>query len=488
MKSHSPIDLHNIAYQAMIERGFLPKFSPQVIKEIQNLANDQNHLNSSTSTKDLRQLLWSSIDNPDSLDLDQIEFCEEKSNGAIRILIGIADVDSMVTKHSAIDEHAYHNTTSVYTGVQTFPMLPEKLSNELTSLMEDADRLAIVIEFTIDGRGQVQASDVYQAQVRNYAKLDYESVGAWLAGEGPMPEKISKVNGLEDQVRLQNKAAGLLANLSRANGALDLETIEPKVVFENGQIVDLVHREKNLARQIIENFMITANGVMSLFLEAKGVARLQRIVRRPKRWDRIRQLVNTLGSTLPKEPDVKALSNFLIEQRQKDPQRFPDLSLAIIKLLGAGEYAAVKPEQKYEGHFGLAVEDYTHSTAPNRRYPDLIMQRLVKAMLNKTDTPYQFSQLKDIADHCTEREQAAKKVERFMRKVAAAVLLEDRIGQIFDAIVTGVNDSGTYVRLVRPPAEGRLMVGEAGIDVGDKIRVRLLSVDPLKGYIDFARA
>ena len=405
--------------------------------------------------------------------------------GGAKILVAIADVDAVVKQRSALDDHARQNTTSVYTVAATFPMLPEKLSTDLTSLNHEADRLAVVVEMVFAGDGALQSSDLYEAVVRNRAKLAYNSVAAWLDGKGPMVPGIAAVSGLDENLRLQDRTAQKLKALRHEHGALDLETVEARPVFDGDQLKDLEADTKNRAKDIIEDFMIAANGVTARYLASKKFTSLRRVVRVPKRWDRIVELAAERGTTLPAQPDAQALEQFLLAARASDPLRFPDLSLSVIKLLGAGEYVAELPGGGVTGHFGLAVKDYSHSTAPNRRYPDLIAQRLLKAAMAGGAPPYENDELAALAKHCTEAEEAAKKVERQVTKSAAAMLLESRIGEQFDAFVTGASDKGTWVRLLQPPVEGRLVSGFAGLDVGNRTRVQLLRTDVERGYIDF---
>ncbi len=477
--------LQRIARRAMVERGLLPDFSVQAIAELNEIHGAVTNVEE--STRDLRNLAWCSIDNDDSRDLDQLTVAEAMPEGAVKILVAIADVEAVVKKQSALDDHAKHNTTSVYTAAQIFPMLPEKLSTDLTSLNFESDRLAIVIEMVIAGDGSLQTSDIYRATVRNRAKLAYNSVAGWLEGSGQMPQAISTVNGLDENLRLQHRIAQKLKSLRHEHGALDLETIEARPVFEGDEIKDLEADKRNSAKDIIEDFMITANGVTARYLAGKKLPSLRRVVRTPKRWDRIIELALERGFTLPKEPDSKALDEFLISTRSADPLRFPDLSLSVIKLLGAGEYVVELPGGSSAGHFGLAVKDYAHSTAPNRRYPDLITQRLLKAAMAEGSMPYTADELETLAKHCTENEDAAKKVERQVGKSAAAIVLESRINQRFDAIVTGASAKGTWVRLLHPPIEGRLVSGFEGLDVGHRLRVQLLHTDVERGYIDFKK-
>ena len=489
-KNHSvsgSLDLGAIAHRAMLDAGFSPDMPQAVTAELQGLGSQQQD-RSAASARDLRSLLWSSIDDAKSRDLDQVEYVERLPSGDLRVLVGIADVDAQVEQGSAIDIHAATNTTSVYTGVRTFPMLPEELSTHLTSLVGGADRTSVVTEMVVSLDGTVKQAQVYAARLHNYAKLSYEAVGAWLDSKGEMPAEVAQVPNMEAQIRLQFEAAQHLRELRKKHGALELETLQATpVVNHTGQLTDLASVERNSARDLIENFMIAANVAMAEFLEANGVTSLRRVVRTPKYWPRIVEIARGFGEQLPAEPSSRALADFMARRRTADALHFPDLSLSIVKLLGPGEYTVQTPADKSEGHFGLAVNDYTHSTAPNRRYADLVTQRLVKAALGNNPPPYSENELEQIATHCTEREDAARKVERKMRKVAAAVLLESRIGDQFDAIVTGVTPKGTFVRLIAPVADGLVRRGEEGLRVGDKVRVRLLSTEPERGFIDFAR-
>ena len=475
--------LRRIAHRAMIERGLIPEFPREALAELEGIHGPATQ--TEASTRDLRHLLWCSIDNDDSRDLDQLTVAEALPDGAAKVLVAIADVDAVVKKRSPLDEHARQNTTSVYTIAETFPMLPEKLSTDLTSLNHEADRLAIVIELVLAADGSLQSSDVYEATVRSRAKLAYNSVAGWLEGKGPMPQGISAVGGLDENLRLQDRVAQKLKALRHQHGALELETIEARPVFDGEELKALEADTKNRAKDIIEDFMIAANGVTARYLASKHLPSLRRVVRVPKRWDRIVALAAARGATLPKEPDAKALDQFLISARAADPLRFPDLSLSVIKLLGAGEYVVELPGGTVAGHFGLAVKDYAHSTAPNRRYPDLITQRLVKAAVAGQSLPYENDELETLARHCTDAEDAAKKVERQVTKSAAAILLESRIGEQFDAIVTGASDKGTWVRLLQPPVEGKLENGRDALNVGHRLRVQLVRTDVERGYIDF---
>ncbi len=477
--------LQKIARRVMAERELFAKFSPEVVAQLNKITEPASL--EVKGVRDRRNVLWSSIDNDDSLDLDQLTAALALPDGTVKILVAIADVDALVKQYSAIDEHARHNTVSVYTAGEIFPMLPVKLSNNLTSLNFQAERLAVVIEMVIAADGSLTSSDIYRAAVYNHAKLCYNSVAAWLAGEGTMPQEIGRVPGLEESLRLQDRVAQRLKAFRHEHGALNLETIEGRAVFDAGEIKDLAKDDKNRAHEIIEDFMIAANGVTARFLAAKKFPALRRIVRTPKNWDRIVALAAEHLFTLPQEPDSKALENFLVAQKAADPLRFPDLSLSVIKLMGPGEYVVELPGAVSIGHFGLAVRDYTHSTAPNRRYPDLVTQRLVKAAVTGDPMPYSLEELQEIARHCTRQEDAANKVERQVDKSAAALLLEKKIGEKFDALVTGASSKGTWVRLVALPVEGMLSAGFEGLEVGDRVRVQLLQTDVEHGFIDFKK-
>ena len=476
--------LVGIAHQAMIEKGLDPDFDKAVEAQLATLTAPAGA--DDASIRDLRDRLWCSIDNDDSRDLDQLTVAEDLGGGRVRLLVAVADVDALVKKGTAIDAHAQKNTTSVYTAGGIFPMLPEKLSTNLTSLNEGEDRIALVIEMTVRSEGSVEKGDVYRARVHNRAQLAYDAVGTWLEG-GVAPAKVEKIAGLGENLKLQDRTADGMRALRHENGALDLETIEARAVFADGNVIDLRQERRNNARMLIEDCMIGANGVTARFLAARGLPSLRRVVRSPERWDRIEKIAEDLGERLPADPDARALEEFLVGQRKADPLRFPDLSLAIVKAMGAGEYVVESPGQPSIGHFGLAVKDYSHSTAPNRRFPDLIAHRLLKSALAGAPPAYTRDELAALAAHCTEQEDAANKVERRVRKSAAACLLSNRIDEKFDAIVTGAGDKGTWVRVLRPPVEGKLVHGWEGVDVGDKIRVKLASVDVDRGFIDFVR-
>ena len=477
-------DLSAAARRSMLAHGFEPDYPPAVAGQLDQLRTHPPQL--APTARDLRGLLWSSIDNDTSKDLDQIEYVETLPNGSCRLLIGIADVDAFVPKGSPIDQHALRETTTVYTGVDIFAMLPEELSTGLTSLLQDQERAAVVGEFTIDAQAHVAATELYLARVLNKAQLAYPSIGAWLSGQ-PAPPKVAASADLQQQLRLQDQIAQRLRMERYTHGALNLETIETHPIRLSDGEIDLEADTKNRATQIIEDFMIAANSAVARLLDAKGYSSIRRVVRTPKRWERIVELAGERGAKLPANPDPKPLHDFLCDQQRKDPDHFPDLSLAVIKLLGPGEYILEKPGQQPEGHFGLAVQDYTHSTAPNRRYADLVIQRIVKAMIAGKPSPYTDDELASIAAQCTRMEDAERKVSRDMQKRIAAVAMSSRIGQTFDAIVTGATDRGTFVRTLKPPVDGMLVRSADGADVGDRLRVSLVRTDPAQGYIDFAR-
>lgn len=476
-----------MARQVMLENGFQPDFPPEVRQQVLQLERAPSQVASSPDIRDLRHLLWSSIDNDTSRDLDQIEAAEKLPDGTALVRIGIADVDAFVPYASPIDQHAAHETTTVYTGVRNFPMLPEQLCTGISSLLEGNDALSVVTEFTVGSDGQVRAHSIYRAVVRNKAQLTYNGVGAWLEGRSPAPEKVAQSQDLQAQLRLQDEIAQALKNERHRHGALDIETTEVHPVVLNEKVVDLVKQEKNRATDLIEDFMIAANGSVAVMLEESRIPSIRRVVKTPERWDRIVTLAAQQGGNLPSQPDSKALSDFLCARKAADPDHFADLSLAVIKLMGPGEYVVERPGTPSPGHFGLAVQNYTHSTAPNRRFADVVTQRLIKKALGCGESSYSEEELAAIARNCTEKEDAARKVERAMSKRIAAVAMGSRIGQIFDGIVTGVTPRGTFVRVVKPHAEGLLVHG-AGVDVGDKLRVKLVSADPYRGYIDFVRA
>lgn len=480
------VDLKDRARRAMVESGFHPDFPAEVLQEV-NAASPAPPVATGDQAQDLRSLLWSSIDNDHSRDLDQIEYAEQLPDGTIRLLVGIADVDASVPAGCAIDNRAAAECTSVYTGVETFPLLPPELSTDRTSLLDHQERLAVVTEVHVQSAGEAELQGTYAAWTRNQAKLAYSTTGAWLEGTGAMPPAIAAVPGMEAQLRLQAQASERLRAFRKQQGALVFSSREATPVLENGEVKGLDCRPHNAAEDIIETFMVAANVGIAKFLRDQQRPSIRRVVKTPRRWDRIQAIAASHGTRLPDAPEPGALSQFLAARQTADPLHFPDLSLSIIKLLGPGEYVVETPGAEQEGHFGLAVNDYTHSTAPNRRFADLVTQRLLKAAAARRPSPYEVAALSAIATHCTEREDAARKVERFMSKVIAASLLSHRIGEVFDGIVTGASPKGTYVRLLGFPAEGRLLRGVQGIDVGDKLRVRLASVVVEKGFIDFER-
>jgi len=481
------IDLQAAAKQVMIENGFEPEFSPQVQQELEELKAHPAKVEPSLNIRDLRNLLWSSIDNDTSRDLDQAEVAERLPNGETKVLVAIADVDTFVSKNSAIDEHAAEETTTVYTGVRNFPMLPEELSTDTSSLLENEDKLSIVIEFAVGNDGSVHSSSIYRAIIRNKAQLTYNAIGAWLENNSGVPDKLAASPDLQSQLKLQSEVAQALKNERYRHGALNIETIEVRPVVLNDKVVDVVKQDKNRATELIEDFMIAANEVVARMLEANKVSSIRRVVKTPERWGRIVELAARQGEQLPADPDSKALNEFLIKRKTADPDHFADLSLAVIKLMGPGEYVLERPEDPEQGHFGLAVQDYTHSTAPNRRFADLVTQRLLKAVLASQPAPYSDDELAAIAFNCTLKEDAARKVEREMSKRIAAVAMSSRISETFDAIVTGVTSRGTFVRVMKPAVEGLLVQGQQGADVGDKLRVKLIRTDSHRGYIDFVR-
>jgi VacB/RNase II family 3'-5' exoribonuclease len=477
-------DLQRIATQAMRDRGLEPELSAAAMAETRALGPGLGPAD--PQVRDLRGLLWASIDNDDSRDLDQLTVAEALPDGTTKIAIAIADVDAKVTLGSALDQHARANTTSVYTDARIFPMLPERLSTDLTSLNEGQERLAIVIEMRVTDDGQVTGGELSRAVVVNQAKLAYNGLAAWLEGNAAAPAKVVAVAGLGDNLRLQDRVAQALRARRQQRGALELETLEPRAVFAGDAVADLALDRQNRAKQLIEDFMVAANVTTAGFLARAGFPSMRRVLRAPERWQRIVELAAPYGAHLPDEADARALAAFLAERRRADPDRFPDVSLAVVKLLGRGEYAVETPGAGETQHFGLAVRDYTHSTAPNRRYPDLVTQRLVKAALAHRPPPYTSGDLGALAAHCTAAEDAAAKVERQVRKSAAALLLRRRVGETFDAFVTGASAKGTWVRLTAPPVEGRVVRGFEGLDVGDRVSVKLERTDVERGFIDFS--
>src|ERR1700722_19632865 len=479
------INLPSIARQVMAAHGFQPDFPPEAQKQLAEIKAHPPQLTPSDKVRDLRNLLWSSIDNDTSKDLDQIEVAEKLPNGDVKVMVGVADVDAFVLKDTPLDQHAERETTSVYTGVVTFPMLPNDLSTDASSLNENSDRPAMVVEFVVNATGSVSSGTVYRAIVRNKAQLTYNGVGAWLDGSGPAPAKVAASADLQAQLKLQDQVAQNLKKLRYQNGALNLDTSEIVPLLYNGQIVDVEKATKNRATDLIEDFMVAANGVVARMLE--NVPSLRRIVRTPAHGDGLVRLAKQQGQKLPSTPDSKALNDFLIKRKAADPDHFADLSLAVIKLVGPGEYVLERPGDPPEGHFGLAVQDYTHSTAPNRRFPDIVTQRLIKASLDGKPGPYSDNDLAAIALNCTAKGDAARKVEREMSKRISAIAMSNRVGETFDAMVTGATPKGTFVRVIQPRMEGLLTEGGQGLHVGDKIRVKLVRTDPQHGFIDFVK-
>jgi VacB/RNase II family 3'-5' exoribonuclease len=476
--THDEFNLAAAARQVMTEEGFQPDFPAEAQQQLAAIHPRPDH-----SLRDLTALLWSSIDNDDSRDLDQIEWAERVAGG-IRVLVGVADVDSAVPKGTPLDRHAAREATTVYAAVRTFPMLPEQLSTDMTSLNENQDRAAVVTEYVVGADGSVGAHSVYRAMVRNHAQLTYNAVGAWLEGTAAAPPKVAGSPELQAQLKLQDEAAGALRKNRDSLGALNFDRVEPEPVISNGNVTGIDARKSNRAGHLIEDFMIAANAVMARTLRDAGVSNIRRIVKVPERWPRMVDLAHEHGDSLPAEPDSGALNALLLRRKKADPVHYPDISLAILKLMGPGEYVLLRPGDPEEGHFGLAAHDYTHSTAPNRRFADLLTQRLLKAL---PGSPYSDAELDAAANNCTVKEDAARKVRRAMDKRMAAAALHNRVGQSFSAVVTGVTPKGVYVRVLTLPVEGRLMHGEQGLDVGDRVHVKLLSTDPQRGFIDFGR-
>jgi exoribonuclease-2 len=480
--------LRRVAEQAMLSRGLRPAFEPAVLQEVQ--ARAAAGPDAGGDVHDLRALPWFSIDNDDTRDLDQLSCAEPLPGGASLLRVAVAEVDAMVRRGGAIDEHAAANTTSVYTAAGVFPMLPERLSTDLTSLHAGQDRLAVVVELQVDADGAVTAPPlIRRAVVRNQAKLAYDGVAAWLDGRGPLPPAA---RGFEGQLRLHDALAERLRGWRQRRGALNLATVNARPVFDaDGELVDLRADGRNRAKDLIADLMIATNAATARFLARHGMPSLRRFLQSPQRWDRLVALAAAHGGALPAAPDAPALERFLAARRAADPSRYAELSLAVVKLLGSGDYVAEPPETESDpaagGHFGLAVADYAHSTAPNRRFPDLVTQRLLKAVLAGVASPYTLDALQAIAAHCTRQEDMANKVERQVLKTAAAYLLQHRVGECFDGLVTGTPSKGTFARITSPLVEGRVVRGFHGLEVGDTPRLRLLAVDLEQGHIDFER-
>ena len=476
-------DLARIAVETMAERGLEPEFPSAVADQVASIRGPG--LDAGAQIQDLTGLLWCSIDNDDSRDLDQLTVCEPMADGALKVLVAVADVDVLVEKGSPIDVHACFNTTSVYTAARIFPMLPERLSTDLTSLNPGQDRLAIVTTMVMAADASLSHATVQRARVHNRAKLAYDALSAWLEGQGALPEAAAAVAGMDRQLRLQDDMAQRLRARRHAQGALEFETLQPRAVYEGERVVEIRQQAQNRARQLIEELMIATNRATAQFLAERGGASLRRVVRSPERWQRIVMEARKYGEALPPQPDSRALEAFLAKRRKADPLRFPDLSLVIVKLMGSGEYVVEQPGAEPIGHFGLAVRDYTHSTAPNRRFPDLITSRMLKAVLAAGPAPYSLSELTALAAHCSQQEDAAQKVERKLRKCEAALLLESHVGQRYDAIVTGRSDHNTWVRTLAPPVEGMLTGRAPELDIGQRVEVKLVSTDVERGFIDF---
>ncbi len=482
MSNH--VDLTSIARAAMVRNGFQPDFPPAVCAEVASLPTRP----SADGVRDLRSLLWSSIDNDDSRDLDQIEYAEDLGDGQTRVLIGIADVDAFTPKSSPIDQHAQWETTTVYAGVVNFPMLPNELSTGITSLLEGQERLAVVTEFTVSSDGKIGDHSVYRALVQNRAQLHYSDIGPWLDGSGSPTPKVAASADLQQQLRLQDLVATALNQDRFAHGALNIDNPETRPVLVRGEITDIKTAVKNRASSLIEELMVGANESVARFFREKQVPSIRRVVKTPERWERIVELAAKFGEKLPADPDSKALNDFLTHRKAADPDHFPDVSLAVIKMMGPGEYVVQRPGDPEQGHFGLAVQGYTQSTAPNRRYADIVTQRLLKAVLSGSASPYQEDELDAIARNCTAKASAARKVERQMSKSIAAVAMQKHIGQLYDAIVTGKTDKGTFVRVLDPAVDGMLLHPRTTDDVGEKLRVKLVGADPQRGFIDFVVA
>lgn len=476
-------DLEKIAEHLMEKRGLQPHFSKRALEQLDQIYHPASP---PKDCQDLRSLLFCSIDNEDSRDLDQLTFAAEQ-DGKFYLYVAIADVDALVPKNSPLDQHAQINTTSVYTPAKIFPLFPNKLSTDFTSLNEGQNRLALVVKITMNAKGFLEEGAVFQAMVHNHAKLSYPSVGQWLEGKTPTPEKVARVPGLESALLLQHKAAQILKDRLHTTGALTLELPEAEAKIAKSHEIILEPPSHNFAEQLIEGFMIAANSVIALHLERAKIPSLRRVVRVPQRWDRLVQIAASLGTRLPSHPESQALEQFLIQRKKADPQTFADLSLTVIKLLGRGEYVVEMPGVEPIGHFGLGLREYTHATAPNRRYPDLITQRQHKALIFSLQNPYSLEELKALAQHCTEQEGAAVKVQRYLNKSAAAMHLASEIGAVYSGIVTGASSKGTWARVFNPPVEGRIIRGFEKLDVGDRVVLRLVGVDVLKGYIDFIK-
>jgi exoribonuclease II len=482
-KQYGRADLARIAAKAMVDRGLVAEFSTASLNQAATF--EKQHQESAPDIRDLRSLLWCSIDNEESRDLDQLSVCELLPNGVVKVLVAIADVDTLVKKGSPIDDCAQQNTTSVYTAARIFPMLPELLSTDLTSLNPQVDRLAMVTELVFDAEANIASSTIYRAKVHNHCKLAYADVAAWLDGKGDIPNGVRAVTGMDEQIRVQDAVSQKLRKRRFEQGALEFRTIQSRTVFSGDQVVDVEQQQPNRARQLIEELMLATNGATARFLASKGYSALCRVVRSPERWLKIVEVAKDYGEVLPVEPDSKALEAFLRKRREADPLRFPDLSLVVIKLMGAGEYALQLAGATPVGHFGLAIRAYSHSTAPNRRFADLVTQRIIKAAVVGASAPYSDAELDALAKHCNEQGSDANKVERQVRKSEAALVLQVRLGEVFDGIVTSASNKGVWVRVFNPPVDGRLSGPGAMPRMGQKVKARLTLADVERGFIDF---
>jgi exoribonuclease R len=522
-------DLAEAALDEMHEAGFKPEFGEGVAEQVAEIVQKLAVLKPEAGLEDLRALGWSSIDNDTSRDLDQIEVAD-RVEGGIQLRVAIGDVAASVAQGSPIDKHAQEQTQTIYTAVKNFPMLPLELSAGVTSLNENGDRLAVMMSFTVGPDGQMLGENVSRAMVRNRAQLAYSRVGPWLektaagvvdddvlslrsdsareheadaslsggadAGvreSGPGAPAVSPVSGsladgwLVEQLKLQDEAAQALHAARVKNGALEFHKSEADPVVVDGKVIDVTEAIQNRAMNLIEDLMVAANGVMARALRKGGRSGLQRVVVIPKRWDRIVALASQHGYELPEVPDSAALNEALTDIRLKDPIHYPDVAVSVIKLMGPGEYLLMRADDDPTGHFGLAARDYTHSTAPNRRFPDIVTQRVLHAMMTGAPPPYSDAELAAIAIHCNEADKKLRKIERNMEKRVAAVAMSSRIGEVFPGVVTGASDKGVYVRVIRPPFEGRVVQGGDGLDVGDKVNVKLIHTDPARAFIDFAK-
>jgi exoribonuclease II len=516
-------DLAQAALDEMHEAGFKPEFGPGVAEQVDeirtSLRKEFVQAEPGFGVPDLRNLVWSSIDNDTSRDLDQIEVAERIADG-IRVHVAIADVARAVEQDSPIDKHAQAQTQTIYTAVKNFPMLPLELSTGMTSLNENGDRMAVMMSFTVGSNGEMSDEQISRAWVRNRAQLAYSRVGPWIdahagaaSGVGVSLQEVEQLrsdsarqgedlngpafvddaNGRElaeslgDQLVLQARATQLLHRARIQNGALEFHRGEAEPVIADGRVVSVQDVIQNQAMYLIEDLMVAANGVMARALRKGGRSGLQRVVKVPQRWDRIVSLAAEHKWDLPVNPDSVALNNFLAHMRDTDTDHYPDLAVAVIKLMGPGEYMLMTADDDPTGHFGLAVRDYTHSTAPNRRFPDIVTQRVLHAMMEGAPAPYSDAELAAIATHCNEADTALRKIERAMQKRVAAVAMAHRIGEVFRGVVTGASEKGVYVRVIDPPFEGRIIQNAEGLDVGDRVSVKLLHTDPARAFIDFAR-